>query len=65
MSESLKERVRAKILRQRGEDGGHPLSDAEGDNPRLVDLDLDLALLDQAAEGDAVVEELAAKYWVP
>ncbi|ATQ30602.1 hypothetical protein CS378_18930 [Rhodococcus ruber] len=65
MSESLKERVRAKILRQRGEDGGRPLGDAEGDNPRLIDIGLDLALLDQAAEGDPVVEELAVKYWVP
>ncbi|MFZ2527717.1 MAG: hypothetical protein WAX14_08705 [Rhodococcus sp. (in: high G+C Gram-positive bacteria)] len=65
MSESLKDRVRAKILRQRGEDGGRPLGDAEGDNPRLVDLGSDLVLLDQASEDDAVVQQLAAKYWVP
>ena len=65
MSESLKERVREKILRQRGEDGGRPLGDAEGDNPRLVDLGHDLALLDMASDDDAVVQQLAAKYWVP
>ncbi|WP_068166318.1 hypothetical protein [Rhodococcus phenolicus] len=65
MSESLKERVREKILRQRGEDGGRPLGDAEGDDPRFIDLGHDLALLDLAGEDDAVVQQLAAKYWVP
>lgn len=65
MSESLKERVREKILRQRIEDGGRPLGDAEGDNPRLVDIGYDLALLDQASEDDDVVQQLAVKYWVP
>ncbi|MEE2034468.1 hypothetical protein [Rhodococcus chondri] len=65
MSESLKQRVRDKILRQRGEDGGRPIGDAEGDDPRLMDIRADLALLDQAIEDDETVQRLAAKYWVP
>ncbi|MFD6859748.1 hypothetical protein ACFWCF_20735 [Rhodococcus sp. NPDC060090] len=65
MSESLKGRVRDKILRQRGEDGGRPLGDAEGDDPRVMDLHHDLMLLDRAEEDDAVVQALAEKYWVP
>ncbi|NLV78523.1 MAG: hypothetical protein GXY65_04115 [Rhodococcus sp.] len=65
MSESLKARVRDKILRQRGEDGGRPVADAEGDDPRLMDIRADLALLDQVGEDDPVVHRLAEKYWVP
>lgn len=53
MSESLKERVRDKILRQRIEDGGRPIGDAEGDDPRAMDLNHDLMLLDGAEEDDA------------
>lgn len=65
MSESLKARVREKMLRQLAEDGGHPVGDAEGDDPRLIAIDSDLVMLEQAEDGDRVIEELAAKYWVP
>ncbi|QNG21093.1 hypothetical protein G4H71_08045 [Rhodococcus triatomae] len=65
MSDSLKDRVREKLLRQRSEDGGRPVQEAEQGDQRLVAIDRDLAVLDQAAEGDKVIEELAAKYWVP
>ncbi|MEV0947389.1 hypothetical protein [Rhodococcus sp. NPDC049939] len=65
MGDSLKDRVREKLLRQLTEDGGHPVQQAEGDDPRLVSIDSDLATLEQASDGDLVIEELAAKYWVP
>ncbi|EKT82342.1 hypothetical protein WSS_A12978 [Rhodococcus opacus M213] len=57
--------MREKLLRQLAEDGGHPVQEAEGDDPRLVSIDADLAALEQASDGDVVIEELAAKYWVP
>ncbi|SQI32526.1 Uncharacterised protein [Rhodococcus coprophilus] len=65
MADSLKDRVREKIMRQRAEDGGRPVDDAEGDDPRLTDVQSDLALLDLAGDDDEVVQGLAAKYWVP
>ncbi|MFD4369239.1 hypothetical protein [Rhodococcus sp. NPDC058521] len=65
MSDSLKARVREKLLRQITEDGKRPVARAEQDDQRLVSLHDDLESLDQAAEGDSVIEELAAKYWVP
>ncbi len=65
VSESLKVRVREKLLRQLAENGGHPVEEFEGDDPRLVAIDGDLAALDEVAEDDPLVEELAAKYWVP
>lgn len=65
MGDSLKDRVREKIMRQRAEDGGRPVDDAEADDPRMTDIDSDLALLDLAGDDDAVVEGLAAKYFVP
>ncbi|MBF0662810.1 MULTISPECIES: hypothetical protein [unclassified Rhodococcus (in: high G+C Gram-positive bacteria)] len=65
MGDSLKDRVRDKIMRQRAEDGGRPIDAAEADDPRLTDIDGDLALLSQAGEDDEVVQSLAAKYWVP
>lgn len=65
MAESLRDRVREKLLRQIAEDGGAPLDGAEDDDPRLVSLDDDLAVLDNAPDGDPVIEQLAAKYWVP
>ena len=52
-------------MRQRAEDGGRPIDAAESDDPRLTDIDGDLALLSQAGEDDEVVQSLAAKYWVP
>ncbi|SDC62764.1 hypothetical protein [Rhodococcus tukisamuensis] len=65
MSDSLKARVREKMLRQITEDTGYASGGAEEDDPRLVSLDDDLNALDGASEGDPVIEELAAKYWVP
>lgn len=65
MAETLRDRVREKLLRQIAEDGGAPSDGAEDDDPRLVDLDDDLAALDRAPEGDPVIERLAEKYWVP
>ncbi|MFC4605912.1 hypothetical protein [Rhodococcus kronopolitis] len=65
MGDSLKARVRDKLLRQIAEDGDYPSDGAEDDDPRLLSLDGDLAVLDGARDGDPVIEELAAKYWVP
>ncbi len=65
MTESLKARVRAKLMRQIVEDGGDPGEENETDDPRLISLASDLAALDDAADGDEVVEELATRYWVP
>lgn len=65
MSDSLKTRVREKLLRQLAENGGHPVEEFEGDDPRLVAIDGDLAALDEVTDDDPLVEELAAKYWVP
>ena len=65
MGDSLKDRVREKIMRQRAEDGGRPIDDAEADDSRVTDIDSDLARLELAGDNDAVVQSLAAKYWVP
>lgn len=65
MAETLRDRVREKLLRQIAEDGGSPSEGAEDDDPRLVALDDDLAALDRAPDGDPVIERLAEKYWVP
>lgn len=65
MADSLKARVRVKLLRQISEDGGRPVSEAETDDPRLIAVAYDLQTLDDADEDDPVVEELAARYWVP
>lgn len=54
-----------KLLRQLAEDGRHPIQEAEGDDPRLVSINDDLEALEQAEEGDPIVEELAERYWVP
>lgn len=61
--ESLKARVRAKLLRQMAEDGGEQTED--DDDPRLIAIESDLVALDEAEEDDPVVEELAVRYWVP
>ena len=63
--DSLRARVRAKLLRQIAEDGGSSWAQAETDDPRLTSVTFDLAALDDAADGDPVIEELAARYWVP
>ncbi|MBJ8346013.1 hypothetical protein [Antrihabitans sp. YC2-6] len=65
MTESLKARVREKLLRQITEDGCDPGFEADTDDPRLISLAADLAALDEAAEDDPVVEDLATRYWVP
>ncbi|MBJ8340168.1 hypothetical protein JGU71_14860 [Antrihabitans sp. YC3-6] len=65
MTDSLKERLRAKLRRQIAEDGGDAADIAEGDDPRLIVLENDLAVLDEVADDDPIIEELAAKYWVP
>jgi len=65
VSDSLKTRVREKLLRQLSQNGGHPVEEVESDDPRLVAIDSDLAALDEVAEDDPLVEELATKYWVP
>ncbi|MFH5209425.1 hypothetical protein [Antrihabitans spumae] len=65
MTDSLKERVRAKLRRQIAEDGGDAADNAEGDDPRLIVLENDLAVLDEVADDDPIIEELATKYWVP
>lgn len=61
MGDSLKERVRAKLLRQLNEDG---VPDQEEDDTRQVSVQGDLELLDAVADDDPVVEELAARYLV-
>lgn len=61
--ETLKARVREKLLRQIAEDGGEQTED--DDDPRLIALEGDLAALDEVGEDDPLVEELAARYWVP
>ena len=64
MADSLKARVRVKLLRQMSEDG-RPDSVSEADDSRLNSIAYDLAVLDDAHEDDPVVEEMAARYWVP
>ncbi|TSD95585.1 hypothetical protein FOS14_17385 [Skermania sp. ID1734] len=65
MADSLKARVREKLLRQLSEDGGRPVDLEETDDPRLLSVAADLAALDEAQDGDPVIEELASRYWVP
>ncbi|MEV6136671.1 hypothetical protein AB0L63_11550 [Nocardia sp. NPDC051990] len=61
MSDSLKERVRAKLLRQLDEDG---IRDQEQDDPRQISVEADLDALDSVAEDDPLIEELATRYLV-
>lgn len=62
MTDSLKERVRAKLLRQLNEDGA---PDPDQDDPRQISVQDDLEALDSVADGDPLIEELAARYLVP
>lgn len=62
MSESLKERVRDKLIRQLEEDG---FPDPERLDPRQVSVQDDLDRLEAVGEDDPLVEELAARYMVP
>ncbi|MEU7139172.1 hypothetical protein ABZ942_06955 [Nocardia sp. NPDC046473] len=61
MSDSLKDRVRSKLLRQLAEDG---TPDAEQDDPRRLSVESDLEALDHVADDDPLIEELASRYLV-
>lgn len=61
MSDSLKDRVRAKLIRQLGEDGP---PDPDQDDSRQVSVQDDLDLLNAVADDDPFVEELAQRYLV-
>lgn len=62
MSDSLRERVREKLIRQLVEDG--PM-DPDLDDTRQLSVREDLELLDAVGDDDPVIEELAARYLVP
>ncbi|QIS17318.1 hypothetical protein [Nocardia terpenica] len=62
MADSLKARVREKLLRQLLEDG---IPDREQDDTRQVSVETDLDALDAVGEDDPLVEELAARYLMP
>ncbi|MBF6062476.1 hypothetical protein IU500_10970 [Nocardia terpenica] len=62
MADSLKARVREKLLRQLLEDG---IPDPEQDDTRQVSVEADLDALDAVGEDDPLVEELAARYLMP
>ncbi len=62
ITDSLKARVRAKMLRQLNEDG---TPDLEQDDPRQIAIENDLEALEVVTDGDPLVEELAARYLVP
>ncbi|MGW4371298.1 hypothetical protein ACWEKT_37220 [Nocardia takedensis] len=61
MSDTLKQRIRAKLLRQLDEDGA---PDAEQDDTRQVAIENDLETLAAIADDDPIVEELASRYLV-
>ncbi|WP_227984752.1 hypothetical protein [Nocardia spumae] len=61
-ADSLKSRVREKMLRQLNEDG---TPDPEQDDPRQIAIENDLEALEAVTDGDPLVEELAARYLVP
>ncbi|WP_433661274.1 hypothetical protein ACQPW1_03125 [Nocardia sp. CA-128927] len=61
MSDSLKDRVRSKLLRQLAEDGA---PDTEQDDPRQLSVESDLEALNSVPDDDPLVEELASRYLV-
>ncbi|MFD0361856.1 hypothetical protein ACFQZZ_10415 [Nocardia sp. GCM10030253] len=61
MTDTLKDRVRAKLLRQLAEDGAR---DSEQDDPRLISVEADLEALNSVADDDPLIEELATRYLV-
>ena len=65
VSDSLKARVRAKLLDQLAADGGTDAEIAEGDDPRINAISDDLAALDDVDEDDPLIDQLATRYWVP
>ncbi|MGV9666418.1 hypothetical protein ACWDUL_23240 [Nocardia niigatensis] len=62
MSDSLKARVREKLIRQLEEDGP---PDPDQEDTRQLAVRYDLDALEAVAEDDPLVEELAARYLVP
>ncbi|MGW0181325.1 hypothetical protein [Nocardia sp. NPDC003345] len=62
MGDSLKNRVRDKLLRQLAEDGQPPAAGSE--DPRLISVVADLDALESVAEDDPLVEALAGRYLV-
>ncbi|MRH90458.1 hypothetical protein GFY24_23940 [Nocardia sp. SYP-A9097] len=61
MGDSLKERVRAKLIRQLEEDGP---PDPDQEDTRQLSVQDDLDILDAVADDDPFVEELAQRYLV-
>lgn len=61
LPDSLRERVRAKLVRQLREDGP---PDTEQDDPRRIAVEADLDALDSVCDGDPLIEELAERYLV-
>ncbi|GAB3210834.1 hypothetical protein [Nocardia tengchongensis] len=62
LGESLKERVRDKLIRQLEEDGP---PDPDQEDTRQVSVQADLDALESVADDDPLVEMLAARYVVP
>ncbi|MBF6173224.1 hypothetical protein [Nocardia blacklockiae] len=62
MADSLKTRIRAKILRQLNEDGA---PDPEQEDTRQLSVENDLELLDAIPDDDPMLEELAERYLTP
>ncbi|MFC4373013.1 hypothetical protein ACFO5K_02770 [Nocardia halotolerans] len=60
MRDSLKDRVRQKLLRQLAEDGPDP----EQDDARHISVADDLEALEMVPTDDPLVEELAQRYLV-
>ncbi|MGW6426957.1 hypothetical protein ACWF82_30160 [Nocardia sp. NPDC055053] len=60
MRDSLKDRVRQKLLRQLAEDGPDP----ERDDARSISVSDDLEALEMVPSDDPLVEELAQRYLV-
>ncbi|MFD4357438.1 hypothetical protein ACFWPK_21940 [Nocardia sp. NPDC058519] len=60
MGDSLKDRVRQKLLRQLNEDGPDP----EQDDARAISVAADLEALEMVSDDDPLIEELAQRYLV-
>ncbi|WP_446224016.1 hypothetical protein ACTWPB_01865 [Nocardia sp. IBHARD005] len=60
MGDSLKDRVRQKLLRQLNEDGPDP----EQDDARTILVAADLEALEMVSGDDPLIEELAQRYLV-
>ncbi|MFJ1458662.1 hypothetical protein [Nocardia wallacei] len=62
MADSLRTRIREKILRQLNEDGA---PDPEQEDTRQLSVENDLELLDAIGDNDPMLEELAERYLTP